>query len=195
MADLNELADAAQIALARAVGERSLRAPRAVAARYLPARDRVEIDLASGWSAQVPRSLSARLAQASPQECEQVEIVDSGLGLHWTAIDEDWYVPAVIESLAMPHAAQRPCGIGATREGERTAGRPVMPTVTSNEQRTCRSRPCGPASRRLPAEPKPPRSALLAPGSYAFCKFNRNVSVLKGWTCGCRRWKSQARRS
>ncbi|MCU0924138.1 MAG: DUF2442 domain-containing protein [Burkholderiaceae bacterium] len=91
MAELNELADAAQIALARAVGERSLRAPRAVAARYLPARDRVEIDLASGWSVQVPRSFSARLAQA--------------LGLHWPAIDEDWYVPAVIESLAMPHAA------------------------------------------------------------------------------------------
>jgi hypothetical protein len=105
MAELNELADAAQIALARAVGERSLRAPRAVAARYLPARDRVEIDLASGWSVQVPRSFSARLAQASPQECEQVEIVDSGLGLHWPAIDEDWYVPAVIESLAMPQAA------------------------------------------------------------------------------------------
>jgi hypothetical protein len=105
MADLNELADAAHIALARAVGERSLRAARAVAARYLPARDRVEIDLASGWSVQVPRSFSARLAQASPQECEQVEIVDSGLGLHWPAIDEDWYVPAVIESLAMPHAA------------------------------------------------------------------------------------------
>jgi hypothetical protein len=105
MADLNELADAAQIALARAVGERSSRAPRAVAARYLPARDRVEIDRASGWSVQVPRSFSARLAKASPQECEQVEIVDSGLGLHWPAIDEDWYVPAVIESLAMPHAA------------------------------------------------------------------------------------------
>ena len=76
-----------------------------MAARYLPARDRIEIDLASGWSIQVPRSFSARLATASLQDCEQVEIVDSGLGLHWPAIDEDWYVPAVIETLAIPHAA------------------------------------------------------------------------------------------
>ena len=105
MIEPNELADDAQIAVAHALRKRSLKAPRAVAARYLPARDRVEIDLASGWSVQVPRAFSARLAKAAPEDCEQVEIVDSGLGLHWPAIDEDWYVPAVIESLAIPHAA------------------------------------------------------------------------------------------
>ena len=103
--NIADSADNAQIAAARAVGARSLQTPRAVAARYLPARDRIEIDLASGWSIQVPRSFSARLATASLQDCEQVEIVDSGLGLHWPAIDEDWYVPAVIETLAIPHAA------------------------------------------------------------------------------------------
>ena len=67
-------ADDAQIAAARATGQQRLLTPRAIAARYLPARDRVEI-------------------------------VDCGLGLHWPAIDEDWYVPAVIETLAIPHAA------------------------------------------------------------------------------------------
>ncbi len=97
--------DDALIAAARAAGERSLRMPRAVAARYLPVRDRVEIDLASGWSVQVPRSFSPRLAMASMQDCERIDIVDSGLGLHWPALDEDWYVPAVIETLAIPHAA------------------------------------------------------------------------------------------
>lgn len=100
-----DIPDEAQIAAARAAGEMSLQAPRAVAVRYLAVRDRVEIDLASGWSVQVPRSFSPRLAMASMQDCERVEIVDSGLGLHWPALDEDWYVPAVIETLAVPHAA------------------------------------------------------------------------------------------
>ena len=100
-----EIADDSQIAAARAVGESGMQAPRAVAARYLPVRDRIEIDLASGWSVQVPRSFSARLATASVHDCERVEIVDSGLGLHWPELDEDWYVPTVIEALTIAHAA------------------------------------------------------------------------------------------
>ena len=105
MVEPDRIIDDAQIAAARAAGEQSLQTPRAVAARYLAERDRVEIDLASGWSVQVPRTFSARLAAASLPDCERVEIVDFGLGLHWLAIDEDWYVPAVIETLAIPHAA------------------------------------------------------------------------------------------
>lgn len=96
--------DEVQIAAARAAGARSLRAARAIAARCLPERDRVEIDLASGWSVQVPRAFSARLAGATREACERIEVVDSGLGLHRPAIDEDWYVPAVIEALAVPGA-------------------------------------------------------------------------------------------
>ena len=42
---------------------------------------------------------------ASPQDCEQIEIVDAGLGLHWPAIDEDWYVPTAIETMAIANAA------------------------------------------------------------------------------------------
>ncbi len=105
MVDPTDTPDNAQISAARAAGHLGLRASRAVAARYLTVPDRVEIDLASGWSVQVPRSFSARLAAASPQDCGQVEIVDDGLGLHWPLIDEDWFVPAVIEALAIPAAA------------------------------------------------------------------------------------------
>ncbi len=105
VAEPTDIADDARIAAARAAGERSLHGSRAIAARYLPARDRIEIGLASGWSVQVPRSFSARLANASSRDCERIDIVDSGLGLHWPAIDEDWYLPAVIETLAIAHAA------------------------------------------------------------------------------------------
>ena len=101
----DRVVDDARIAAARARGASSLRAPRATAARSLAERDRIEIDLASGWSVQVPRSFSPRLAKASPQECAQVQTVDSGLGLHWPAIDEDRFVPAVIETLVIPRAA------------------------------------------------------------------------------------------
>ena len=100
-----EMVEDAQIDAARASGEATLQAPRAVAVRYLSARDRIEIDLASGWSVQVPRSFSPRLAMASVEDCEGIEIVDSGLGLHWPAIDEDWFVPGVIETLAIQNAA------------------------------------------------------------------------------------------
>lgn len=100
-----DIDDDATIAAARERGNQSLRQLRAVAARYLPARDRIEIDLTSGWSLQVPRSFSARLASASPADCAAVQVVDSGLGLHWAVIDEDWYVPAVVESLAVTRAA------------------------------------------------------------------------------------------
>ncbi len=105
MAERAEIVDDMQIAAARATGETDMRAPRAVAVRYLPLRDRVEIDLASGWSVQVPRSFSARLAKASPQDCGRIEIADAGLSLHWPAVDEDWYVPAVIQALSIRHAA------------------------------------------------------------------------------------------
>jgi hypothetical protein len=105
MAEPAGIVDDAAIAAARVAGRQALLGPRAVAARFLAERDRIEIDLASGWSVQVPRSFSARLAEASPQDSARIEIVDSGLGLHWPAIDEDWYVPAVIEALAVAHAA------------------------------------------------------------------------------------------
>lgn len=105
MAESADIAGDADIAAARAAGKQTLLGPRAVAARYLAARDRIEIDLASGFSVQVPRSFSARLANASTADSARIEIVDSGLGLHWPAIDEDWYVPAVIEALGVVRAA------------------------------------------------------------------------------------------
>ncbi len=105
MAKPTDIDDDATIAAARERGDQSLRQLRAVAARYLPGSDRVEIELTSGWSLQVPRSFSARLASASPADCAGVKVVDAGLGLHWAAIDEDWYGPAVVESLAIARAA------------------------------------------------------------------------------------------
>ena len=89
---------------ARSTGAELLKGPRAVAARYLADRQRIEIDLSSGWSIQVPRTFSVLTAKADTAACSQIEITDSGLGLHWPLLDDDWYVPAVVEALAMHHA-------------------------------------------------------------------------------------------
>lgn len=103
MASATKLTDDGLIAQARAVVKRSLRVPRAVAARYVPQRDRVKIHQASGWSVQVPRSFSARLDAAPLQDREHIGIVGSGLRLHLPALDEDLSVPAVIETIAVAH--------------------------------------------------------------------------------------------
>ena len=104
MVDSIDLSDEA-IERARRTGAKSLSGPRAIAARYLADRQRIEIDLSSGWSIQVPRSFSALTAKADAAACAQIEITDSGLGLHWPLLDDDWYVPAVVEALAMQQAA------------------------------------------------------------------------------------------
>ena len=104
MVDSTYISDEA-IERARRAGAESLNGPRAVAARYLADRQRIEIDLSSGWSIQVPRSFSARTANADAAACSQIEITDSGLGLRWPLLDDDWYVPAVVEALAMHQAA------------------------------------------------------------------------------------------
>lgn len=103
MADTLDPTDA-EIAAARARGDAPLRGPRAIAARYLAERDRVEIDMAAGWSIQVPRSFSPRLAAASAEQCADIELVDFGLGLRWPALDEDWFVSAVVEALKVNRA-------------------------------------------------------------------------------------------
>jgi hypothetical protein len=87
------------IDLARQEGLKAMDSIRAIAARYLPTRERVEIDLSTGWSIVVPKNFSDRTADGSPAQCAHIEIIDSGLGLHWPQLDEDWYVPSVIESL------------------------------------------------------------------------------------------------
>lgn len=88
------------IELARQEGLKAASSIHAIAARYLPSRERIQIDLSTGWSILVPKNFSGRIADASSIQCANIQITDSGLGLHWPLLDEDWYVPAVIESLS-----------------------------------------------------------------------------------------------
>jgi hypothetical protein len=91
------------IDLARREGSKAMELIRAVAARYHANRLGIEIDLSSGWSVLVPKNFSHRTAAASDADCATIQILDSGLGLHWPKLDEDWYVPSVIDSMIAHH--------------------------------------------------------------------------------------------
>lgn len=73
--------------------------PRATAARYDVQADRIVIELSNGASFAFPPSLVERLENATPEQLAEVEIAGAGFGLHWPALDEDLYVPALLSGI------------------------------------------------------------------------------------------------
>lgn len=93
MADLTQSAFEA----AQRRGEIELaRKPRARAARYDRAADRVLIDLVSGASFAFPPRLAQGLETATPEQLEAVEVAGAGFGLHWEALDVDLTVDGLL---------------------------------------------------------------------------------------------------
>ena len=98
MAKRNEfkLTEAA-LAKAQAAGKKELARPRAKAVRYDVRRARLVIDLISGATLDIPLPMTERLAKASEQERATMELTPFGLGIHWPLVDEDLYVPRLVE--------------------------------------------------------------------------------------------------
>lgn len=96
MAELTDVAIDA--ALAR--GQRTLETePRAAAARYDAALDRVVIDLTNGCSFAFPPRLAQGLETATAADLAAVEVLGAGLGLHWEALDVDLSVQGLLAGL------------------------------------------------------------------------------------------------
>lgn len=70
--------------------------PHAVAARFDAAAGRVVVDLANGCSYAFPTALVEDLHDAAPETLAGVEVDGAGLNLHWSALDVDLYVPALV---------------------------------------------------------------------------------------------------
>ncbi|MGQ0654341.1 MAG: DUF2442 domain-containing protein [Betaproteobacteria bacterium] len=85
------------LARASAAGARELERPRAKAARYDAARARLVLELVSGAVLDIPLPKTARLAKASARERGVIELAPFGLGIYWPLIDEDLYVPRLVE--------------------------------------------------------------------------------------------------
>lgn len=125
-----------QFEAAKRRGEARLRGPRAVAARYDAGRGRVVIALSTGIElGLVPRDVEG-LAGASTEDLRAVEVNGMGLGVHFSRLDVDLYVPALLEGIlgsrhwmaarlgAAGGQARTVAKATAARENGRRGGRP-----------------------------------------------------------------------
>jgi len=98
MADF-ELTDE-EFEAAKARGEETLRrGPLAESVRYDRSHDRIVVRLDTGIEIGFAPADAQGLAGASPAELMNVEIAESGLGLHWPLLDADHWVPALAQGI------------------------------------------------------------------------------------------------
>lgn len=83
---------------ARAAARRTS-GPTAVAARYDRRLGRVIVRLGSGIDVAFAPEDAQGLEHAKPGDLTTIEISPSGLGLHFPALDADFYVPALLEGI------------------------------------------------------------------------------------------------
>lgn len=106
--------------------------PRAVAARYDRKSDRVIIDLRNGATFAFPARLAEGLADATPEALADIEILDTGSGLHWEKLDVDYSVPGLVAGIfgtrrwmaAQAGRARSPAKAAAARANGAKGGRP-----------------------------------------------------------------------
>ncbi len=96
MADLTD----AQIDAALERGRAARRhEPRAASARYDRSSGRVIVELTNGCTFAFPPQLAQRLDAATEEQLAQVEILGTGYGLHWEALDADLSIPGLLAGL------------------------------------------------------------------------------------------------
>jgi hypothetical protein len=96
MAELTDAAIDAALERGRVAGENE---PRAAAARYDRASERIVVDLENGCTFAFPPRLAQGLEDASEQELSDVEILGNGYGLHWEALDVDLSLPGLMAGI------------------------------------------------------------------------------------------------
>ena len=67
------------------------------AVRYDAQRVRLVIELVSGAMLDIPLPMTERLSNASERERSTMALTPFGLGIHWPLVDEDLYVPRLVE--------------------------------------------------------------------------------------------------
>jgi hypothetical protein len=125
-----------EFAQAQALASAQQQAGRATAARYDRRTSRVIVRLSNGVEIAVPTCLVQGLADALPDELDNIEISPSGLGLHWPKLDTDVYVPALLQGVfgskqwmasqlgAIGGKARTTAKAAASRRNGRKGGRP-----------------------------------------------------------------------
>ena len=85
-------------ALARGAAARRTE-PRATAARYDRRAGRVIVELSNGCTFAFPARLAQGLERATDEQLAEVEVLGTGTGLHWEALDADLSVPGLLAGL------------------------------------------------------------------------------------------------
>ena len=75
------------------------RGPLAESVRYDRERDRIVVQLNTGIEIGFAPADAQGLASATPAQLANVEIAESGLGLHWPLLDADHWVPALAQGV------------------------------------------------------------------------------------------------
>lgn len=94
-----EIPDAAIQQAEQRMRERMESNPHAIAARYDRRVSRVMVSLSSGLELAFPPHLAEGLADAKPADLAVIEITPTGLGLDWSKLDADLYLPALLEGV------------------------------------------------------------------------------------------------
>jgi hypothetical protein len=88
------------IEAARARGHQELASgPIAVEAAYDPARDRVVVELDTGFSLGIPRRVLEGLSVASPEQLQRVEILGPGTAIAWNEPDVGFTIAGLVQGL------------------------------------------------------------------------------------------------
>ena len=96
MADLTD----AQIDAALERGRAAQRhEPRAASTCYDRSSGRVIVELTNGCTFAFPPQLAQGLEAATEEQLAQVEILGTGYGLHWEALDADLSIPGLLAGL------------------------------------------------------------------------------------------------
>ncbi len=106
--------------------------PRAIAARYDTAADRIIVDLTNGATFAFPPALVEFLQDATPEQLAEVEVQGAGFGLHWQTLDVDYTVPGLMNGIfgtarwmaARAGQATSSAKAQASRENGKKGGRP-----------------------------------------------------------------------
>jgi hypothetical protein len=106
--------------------------PRAKSARYDSASGRIAVELTNGCAFVFPPASAEGLADATPPQLAQVEILGAGSGLHWEELDVDLSVPGLLAGVFGTRAwqasqagrARSAAKAEAARANGRKGGRP-----------------------------------------------------------------------
>ena len=107
--------------------------PRAAAARYDRQLGQVIVELTNGCTFTFPPRLAQGLDRATDEQLAQLEILGSGYGLHWEALDTDLSIPGLLAGLFGTKAylarlagqATSPLKAAAARANGAKGGRPL----------------------------------------------------------------------